>query len=94
MRGLSLKKPLLLGEPIKENVSKGEPFIGGDCFWCDEPVWSSSVAYTTADTKTDTDIREIPVKAVHKLCLVEIVGVGAEVVRALQGKIAMGDVIK
>lgn len=87
MRTSSLKKPLMLGENSKEGITRGIPIMKGSCIYCDEDVWGSDMAYTTQDPDRDQNISVVDVKPMHKLCLVELLAVGKEVMIAMENNL-------
>jgi hypothetical protein len=78
-------RSIAFGEHTASGISKGNPVKGGDCIWCDEPVWLSSIGYLTEKPEQNVDVKNHKAyKAVHKLCFADILKTGQEVMIALE----------
>lgn len=83
-----LSKSLILGEDTKENVAnnKGAKLSIDGCIWCEKLVWISEFGYTEDNPISDIAVNKAlgkDAKALHKLCLAEIVGVGVMTINAV-----------
>lgn len=83
-----LSKSLILGEDTREGVArnKGIKISVDSCIWCDKPVWLSQYGYTQDHPTSDISVEKViekDSKALHKLCLLEIVELGVRTVNAM-----------
>lgn len=88
---MKLTKPLILGEETEEGVknNKGAKLSIDSCILCDKKVWISEFGYTKDNPISDISVTTLgkEVKALHKMCLLELVKLGFNAMKAMEANL-------
>jgi len=81
---------MIMGNMHKSEVrtDKGEITMVGNCFWCEQEVWSSGKVYSTDNPLEDVAVepQRENARAVHKECFIDILKLAQEMAIAMQAQ--------